>query len=652
MKLYSIVLIFFLAISQVAHSSERYLHVGYTPLCPFIYKGNGGSLRGIYVDVLSVALEKRLGYKIKYTSYPYRRLEYSLSKGLIDAYIGVGSESKNVVKGNVPIAVGMMSVFTYKDHPREQEISNIELISDIQGFKVVSHIGDQWTQQYLKNVEVDTSARDYSQALRKLAKKRGDIALFYEIIGVNTIRLEDLSDQVMLASKLTTNPVLHELILLESDEHVGFLSKLDEMLIEMLNDGTTRSIYKSHKYQTALDVEGTTEENKVRFAHYAGNSAGEAINQLVNDYNSKNSFKIKPLYLDVIPYKNTIKYALLSQSPPELLMSWAGYRTKFLVDNNLILPLEMTGSVAKRFDKQSIANVTYNNKVYAVPWSQHIIPIIYNKHLFSKYSVSFPANWNELLGVCAIFSKNNVVPFALGSKNKWPAQFWFDYLLVRSAGKLFREKLVAGEKHFTDPKVKRVFQLWQTLLTNGCIDKQNTINDYYSSSEKIATGQAAMTLMGTWAAGDFENRFSLKYGVDFDIAQFPSIDKGIASHLFSVQDIIVRTKNSKDEQIHSVLEFFSLKKTQLIYSRASNAIAPNIPLDQSQYSPLQRRMSDFVRENPHDVTAFDLSTPPLVAEIAMDLFKDFLLNPDTIDQLLIDADKKMQQAYKTHRLEF
>ena len=34
---------------------------------------------------------------------------------------------------------------------------------------------------------------------------------------------------------------------------------------------------------------------------------------------------------------------------------------------------------------------------------------------------------------------------AFSSKNRWPAQFWFDYLLLRSAGPDYRAQLMAGK---------------------------------------------------------------------------------------------------------------------------------------------------------------------------------------------------------------
>ena len=57
------------------------------------------------------------------------------------------------------------------------------------------------------------------------------------------------------------------------------------------------------------------------------------------------------------------------------------------------------------------------------------------------------------------------MPISLGSMNRWPAQFWFDYLLLRTAGPDYRATLMAGEAAYTDPEVVNAMTLWQEAAT-------------------------------------------------------------------------------------------------------------------------------------------------------------------------------------------
>ena len=64
--------------------------------------------------------------------------------------------------------------------------------------------------------------------------------------------------------------------------------------------------------------------------------------------------------------------------------------------------------------------------------------------------------------------EQGVTPIALGSISKWPAQFWFDYLLLRTAGPEYRAQLMAGEASYTDPEVVRAMELWAELAALDC----------------------------------------------------------------------------------------------------------------------------------------------------------------------------------------
>lgn len=637
-------------LSANAFGSEKVFKLGFAPLYPFIWEDEKGQTQGLYVDVLREALTKRLNYQLEFSKYPYRRLLQNLDKGVIDAYINIGNTTTDFSSGVIPIAVGMISVFTYKDHPKFKEISDIDFLDDVKDFDILSHVGDQWAIDNLKQFNLDTSAINYSQVFRKLAKKRGDIALVHEMIGVNTIYAEKLADKILLASRLTTNPVLHRLLISKSVQQ-DVINRLDQTFVEMLNDGSTISIYKQYKEKYGLQLDGVIEENKVRIAHYAGSAVGSVLQQIVDLHNKKTGPKtprVKSLFLDLVPYKDTIKYTLLGPNPPELFMTWAGYRTQYFVDNNLIQPLGISSDSLNQFDSYSIASVTYANKVYALPWSQHAIALLYNKNVLSQYGLKVPETFEQTIHTCKVLQKNKIVPFALGSKNKWPAQFWFDYLMLRMHGDTFRKQFLTGKIAITDARVKQIFAQWRRLLDGGCISADNTDQDFIQALEFVSTGKAAMTLMGTWAAGTMVHQHKLKFGVDFDIAPFPTFSKDIPDYLLSVQDVLVRTKNTRDEKVEPVLEYFSSPEVQLMYSNASGSPAPNYTINKNSYPKMQQRMLELLNRYPHDMTTLDLSLPPLKAEILMALLKDFLLKPESIDALLLNAEQQLKRVGDTN----
>ena len=85
--------------------------------------------------------------------------------------------------------------------------------------------------------------------------------------------------------------------------------------------------------------------------------------------------------------------------------------------------------------KQVAASATtYNGKRYLIPFNYHYVGVFYSPKVFAAAGASTPKSWDEFLALCKLLKSKGVAPIALGSKNRWPAQFWFDYLLLRTAG--------------------------------------------------------------------------------------------------------------------------------------------------------------------------------------------------------------------------
>ena len=64
---------------------------------------------------------------------------------------------------------------------------------------------------------------------------------------------------------------------------------------------------------------------------------------------------------------------------------------------------------------------------------------------------------------------------------------------------------------------------------------------------------------------------------------------------------------------------------------------------------MQQKMLKLAGESPIEIAPFDLSTPPLVSEVAVNLFAEFILKPESLDSLIIRADKEIQSAFEEYR---
>ena len=171
--------------------------------------------------------------------------------------------------------------------------------------------------------------------------------------------------------------------------------------------------------------------------------------------------------------------------------------------------------------------------------------MFYNPKVMADAGITeLPKTWDEFMAMAEKLKAAGITPFALGSKNRWPAQFWFDYLLLRTAGPEYRAKLMAGEASYTDPEVDGVMELWKELVDNGYFVANANAYDWTDAADQVANGEAAMTLMGTWITG-YWNGNKLKPGEDYDFFPFPTIDGGHAQRSVGPVDGLVMTEASK-----------------------------------------------------------------------------------------------------------
>jgi raffinose/stachyose/melibiose transport system substrate-binding protein len=175
-----------------------------------------------------------------------------------------------------------------------------------------------------------------------------------------------------------------------------------------------------------------------------------------------------------------------------------------------------------------------DGKQYGVPYNTSMVGFWYNKDLFAKAGIAAPpATWDELLQDVQKLKDAGITPIAVGAGDKWPAHFWYSYLMVRLGGADAMNK-IAQDNNFSVPNVieagKKVEQLVAlNPFQEGFLGAGWDAPD--GESGTMATGGAAMDLMGQWAEGAFKNQAGLKPDQDLPFQlgwfPFPSVDGGV-----------------------------------------------------------------------------------------------------------------------------
>ncbi len=390
------------------------------------------------------------------------------------------------------------------------------------------------------------------------------------------------------------------------------------------------------------DASQTASRSPVTFLHYFTDSLSGGLDDMARTFNNAQAkHELKAISLDHEAFKTSIQDTLKSGNPPDLYSYWAGARTAAIVDD--LEPLDELWRTAQ-LDEKFPASLTraasvYNGKKYFVPLTQHYVGFFYNKRLFERHGVTAPKTWPEFLDVCATLKAKGVIPIALGARDKWPAQFWFDLLLLRTAPYTFRQDLMAGRASYTDAKVNAVFALWADLIAKGYFNstpKPNELAWDSGANELVYNGLAAMTLMGSWEIGYFSNeQHKWRPGVDFDFFPFPVIDASLAKvALGPIDGLVMPRKAPNPEGARAAMAYLADVAAQQAISRGSGALAPNIQIPPEFYNDLQRRIRAEIEQSPYFAFNYDLATPPAVAELGLNAFSEFLAFPKAYPSIL------------------
>lgn len=348
-------------------------------------------------------------------------------------------------------------------------------------------------------------------------------------------------------------------------------------------------------------------------------------------------------------FKTQILVMLAGDNPPDVFSYWEGARTQFVVDSNRLLALDDFWA-KNNLDSTIPAGVKavgmHNGKVYAVPQGVHAVGFFYNKHVMDKAGITaMPKTWDEFLAALDKIKAAGVAPIALGSKNRWPAQYWFDYLLARTAGPEFRTDLMAGKAPYTDPKVAAALDLWKGLIDKGYFFKDANAYDWNEAADQVAKGEAAMTLMGTWITGYWDGN-GLKAGEDYDVFTFPIIDAKIADVAVGTidgWDIPAGTKNADCAQ--KLILWMLKPDNQAAWAKGQGCLAAvnNVPAD--TYTSVQKKVVDYLAVAPL-LSGYDLATTPPMAEGGLNMFAQMMNDPSKSAEYLAQVEAVAVDVFK------
>ena len=404
---------------------------------------------------------------------------------------------------------------------------------------------------------------------------------------------------------------------------------------------------------SAIALPGTVSaEGDVTISHYFTGELGKAaIDSIAGRFADETGYTMKDSPVGHEDFKTDILVRAAGQSLPDVFSYWAGARVQFVVDSNSLTPIDdmwaregMDDVIAKALADSA---TVYNGSRYLVPAGYHYAGMFYNTKVMADAGVTeFPTDWQGLLDLCENLNGQGIAPIALGSMNRWPAQFWFDYLILRTAGPDYRASLMDGSASYSDPEVLNAMMMWADLIDRGCFVPNANADNWTDASDRVARGEAAMTLMGTWITG-YWNSLGLAPGEDYDFFEFPTITEGVANAVVGPVDGWVISANAENVAGAEAWLAYFIKNTdaQVEWANVQGALSGNVNVDPSVYTSVMQRASAAVAAAEAFAFNYDLATPPPVAEVGLSMFAQFMDDHSDYETLMADTQAAAQAAF-------
>ncbi len=204
-------------------------------------------------------------------------------------------------------------------------------------------------------------------------------------------------------------------------------------------------------------------------------------------------------------FTTKIPLALQSGNPPDLYQQWGGGQEATQVKSGKVM--NITKQVAPLDWRTRLRRKGWqvNGQQYGIPYDLHMVGFWYRKDLFAKAGItSPPATLADLNSDVTKLKAAHLVPIAVGSKDRWPDAFWWEYFALRecstdtlkAAMKAINVSNPCFLKAGNDLKAFMATHPFQSGFL-GTASQQGA----GSSAGMVANGKAAMELQGDWEPG-------------------------------------------------------------------------------------------------------------------------------------------------------
>lgn len=307
----------------------------------------------------------------------------------------------------------------------------------------------------------------------------------------------------------------------------------------------------------------------------------------------------------------------------------------------------------KNYAKTWIDLGSYAGKLYGVYFKVANKSVIwYNPKEFKKNGWTVPQTWAELVDLTKKISASGKTPWSIGADIGWPLSDWIENIMIRTAGPEVYDKWINHEIAWTDPAVKKAFQVWGEIVGHpqylaGGIDGtlattfQNGALAVFQENPK-----AYLYFEGDFMGGIVSSQLpDVKLGEDMDFFAFPAIDPQYGVPVVGGADVFVAF--SDKPAVKKLMKFLTtVKANEIAVQNGFLSQHKGVSLD--LYPNIVNRNSARILTKA-EIYVFDASDlmPPAVGNQGgfWDACKKYIQDPSKLDSILAEMEALAQQNY-------
>ncbi|HLE78209.1 MAG TPA: ABC transporter substrate-binding protein [bacterium] len=347
-------------------------------------------------------------------------------------------------------------------------------------------------------------------------------------------------------------------------------------------------------------------------------------------------------------------------NPPDVAgLPGPGQMAEFARAGNLIAlddVLDLT-AMREQYAQSWIDLATVDGKVYGVFIKASLKGLVwYNPKAFSAAGYEVPQTWDALIQLTERIAADGKAPWCIGlesgAASGWPATDWIEDIMLRSAGPQVYDQWYRHEIAWTDPQVKRAWELFGQIAANpkyvyGGIQSELSTN-FGESPFPLFTDPPGCYLhhQATFIQDFIQKQFPNRKPVDdFDFFAFPPIDASQPKAVEAAGDLFGMFKDTP--QARALIKYLTTPEAQAIWVKRGGALSPNRKVSLDEYpDPLSRRAAEILTGA--EVARFDASD--LMPEAVNNAFwkgtLDYVQNPSRLDEILATLEQTANESYK------